>query len=181
MVKRPNEIAEIVVNGQRFRDWTSVQVENRISEPYPRFTFECTEFINVPSSWTALQFKPGDVVQVFLAGHPAVFGYITERHVAYDAKNHGVRLVGVGKTYDLTDMSIYSQSGSYDNHSWRSFTQAMLAPYGIGLQTIGAIDDAPFKNMHVQPGEIVIAAIERYARHRRILVGSSPDGKLVGI
>ncbi|MFK4534280.1 prophage tail gpP-like protein [Bradyrhizobium ottawaense] len=181
MAKRRDEIAELRVNGMIFRDWTSVQVENRITEWFPRFTFECTEFIKVPTSLTALQFKPGDVVEVYLAGQQAVYGYVTERHVGYDAKNHGVRIIGVGKTFDLTNTSIYEQSGSYDNQSWQSFAQAMIAPYGIGLITKGAIDNTPFKNLHVQPGEIVAAAIERYARHRKIVVGSSPDGQLVAL
>src|SRR5262245_5092176 len=94
------EIATLGVQGILFTDWTSIRVESRVSEPYPTFMFECTEETPVPLQRVALQFLPGDAVTVYLGGQIALKGYIDERHVAYDARNHAVRLQGSGDSRD---------------------------------------------------------------------------------
>jgi hypothetical protein len=52
------------INGQRFRDWTSVTVQHRWIEGFPIFKFECTEKEPLPPQWRLLQFKEGDGVEV---------------------------------------------------------------------------------------------------------------------
>jgi prophage tail gpP-like protein len=106
---------------------------------------------------------------------------VTERHVAFDANNHGVRIVGVGKTFDLVSCSVWSQGGSYDNQSWSQMTKKLINPLGIELQEKGNVDKKPYEQIHVQPGEIIASAIERYAKQRKIVIGSTHDGKLLGI
>lgn len=184
----PREVAVLIVNGQKYEDWTSVWVEARITEWYPIFQFECTEFDNKgirqmtqAALYKNLRIKPGDVVEVYLAGFPAVLGYVTERHVAYDANNHGVKIVGKGKSFDLTTTSVWSQGGSYDNQSWSQLARALIAPAGVGLAIKGAIDETPYEQIQVQPGEIISQALERYARQRKIVLGSTEKGELLAI
>jgi prophage tail gpP-like protein len=181
----PQEVAVLVVNGRQFRDWTSVLVEQRFTEWFPIFQFECTEELdNRPTSKRVaanLQIKPGDIVEVTLGGQSALLGYVVERHVGYDARNHGVKIVGVGKTWDLTNTSVFSQGGSYDNQSWSQFANALIGPSGVKLKEVGAVDSTPFENIHVQPGEIISQALERYARMRKIVLGSSPHGDLLAV
>ena len=100
------EIATLEVRGNLFTNWTSVRVEQKVTDAFPVFQFECTEESPIPLKLDAMQFIPGDVVRVYVGGVPAVFGYITERHVAYDAKQHAVRLIGVGDTFDLTNSMV---------------------------------------------------------------------------
>ncbi len=181
MAKNPTEIATLTVNGQKFEDWTTVHVEQRHLEWYPIFSFDCTEQTPAPSVRANLQIKPGDAVSVSLAGMPVLFGYVTERHVGYDAKNHGVRIVGKGKTFDLTNTSVFSKGGSYDNKSWSQLAQALISDAGITMKTKGQLDEKPFENCHVLPGEIVSQCLERYARMRAILIGSTPFGEMLAI
>jgi prophage tail gpP-like protein len=181
-VKNPNEIAGIEVNGRLFHDWTSVMVEARYADWYPIFSFECTEDSPVPIDWRALQFAPGDVVKVTLAAQPAVHGYVTERHVGYDKRNHGVRIIGCGKTIDLPTSSVpLEKTGNHDGKSWPQLAQDLMSHLGIPLEMRGAVDATPFEQIQVQPGETIASAQERYARMRKIVIGSSPNGALIAI
>ena len=48
----PQEVATLTVNGRDYKDWTSVTVENHITQAFPIFQFECTEFTPAGSERT---------------------------------------------------------------------------------------------------------------------------------
>ena len=177
--KDPTEIAELKINGALFRDWTSVSVTQQFAKWHPLFSFDCTEEFPLKKSAALLQIKPGDVVEVLLAGQLAVSGYVLERHVGYDARQHGVKIAGAGKTWDLTNTSVFEQSGSFDGKNIAQLAQALIGPSGCGLQLRGAVDLTPFKNIQVSPGEIISQCIERYARMRKVVLGSTETGDLL--
>src|SRR5262245_5732984 len=87
------ETATLQVDNQLFTDWTSIRVEHRFTEAYPTFQFECTEESPMPVKIPDLQFHPGQIVDVWLGNQQVLHGYITERHVAYDATTHAIRLI----------------------------------------------------------------------------------------
>jgi prophage tail gpP-like protein len=174
------ELAILEVRGQYFANWTTVRVEQKWTEAFPTFQFECSEEVEVPLSVSGSQFVPGDVVRVYLGGAPAVFGYITERHVGYDKGQHGVRLIGCGDTSDLVNSSV--PLDKLDGHDGKSVTQLakdISMHLGIQIHERGAVDGTPFENIQIQPGETPIQAIERYAKHRDILIGSEANGGLL--
>jgi prophage tail gpP-like protein len=176
------ELMTLEVRGGLFTNWTSVRVEQRVTEPFPVFQFEVTEESPLPQSWDAMQFVPGDIVQVYVGGVPAVFGYITERHVGFDAGNHGVRLIGCGDTVDLTNSSVpIEQLDGHDGQSWSALARDLMQHLGIQLKEKGSVDQTPFENVQIQPGETIMAAIERYAKMRNIVIGSDPTGGLLAI
>jgi prophage tail gpP-like protein len=176
------EIATLEVRGTLFTNWTTVRVEQHVTEPFPKFQFECTEESPMPASWDALHFLPGDIVRVYVGGVPAVFGYITERHVGFDEKNHGIRLIGCGDTVDLTNSSVpIEKLDGHDGQSWSALARDLMMHLGIKLETKGAVDETPFKNIQIQPGETIMMAIERYAKMRNIVIGSNAMGGLLAI
>jgi prophage tail gpP-like protein len=176
------EIATLEVRGGLFTNWTSVRVEQRVTEPFPVFQFEATEESPIPQTWDALQFVPGDVVRAYVGGVPAVFGYITERHVAFEANNHAVRLVGCGDTVDLTDSMVpIEKFNGHDGQSWSALARDLMQHLGIGLKEVGHVDPTPFENIQVLPGETIMQALERYAKHRNIVIGSNANGGLLAI
>ena len=176
----PKDIATLEVRGQLFTNWTSVRVEQRWTEAFPVFQFDCSEEIDIPLTVSGLQFQPGDVVRVFLGGHDAVFGYITERHVGFDAQNHGVRLIGTGDTADLTNSAVpLDKLGGHDGQSVHQLAQSLSEHLGIQIHRRGAVDDEPYQNIQVQPGETPMSVIERYARPRNIVIGSEANGGLL--
>jgi prophage tail gpP-like protein len=174
------EIATLEVRGSLFTNWTSVRVEAKVTEPFPVFQFECTEEAPVPLTINGAQFVPGDVVRVYLGGMPAVYGYITERHVGYDATNHGVKLIGCGDTVDLVESSVpLDKLGNHDGKSVMQLARDLSQHLGINIFRKGAVDDSPFKNIQVMPGETPMQVIERYAKLRDIVIGSLPEGGLM--
>jgi prophage tail gpP-like protein len=176
------EIATLEVRGALFTNWTTVRVEQRVTQPFPTFQFECTEESPVPLVWDALQFVPGDIVRAHVGGVPAVFGYITERHVGFDEKNHGVKIIGCGDTVDLTNSSVpIEKLDGHDGQSWSNLATDLMAHLGIGLTQMGAVDNTPFEKIQIQPGETIMMAIERYAKMRNIVIGSNANGGLLAI
>jgi len=176
------EIITLEVRGGLFTNWTTVHVEQLVTKPFPTFQFECTEEADIPLRWDALQFVPGDIVRVYVGGVPAVFGYIVERHVGYDSKQHGVRLIGCGDTVDLTNSSVpIDKLDGHDGKSWSALARDLMAHLGIKLKEHGAVDNTPFENIQIQPGERIMEALERYARMRNIVIGSNANGGLLAI
>jgi len=176
------EVATLQVRGSLFTNWTSIRIEQNISEWFPKFQFECTEESPMPLVVDALQFIPGDVVTAYVGGVPAVFGFITERHVAYDAQQHGVRLVGVGDTFDLTSSMVpLEKLNGHDGQPWMALAADLANHLGIKIIPRGAVDGAPFENIQVQPGEVISQILERYARMRNIVIGSNATGGLLAI
>jgi prophage tail gpP-like protein len=181
-VRRPGskEIATLEVRGSLFTNWTSVRVEQKVTEAFPVFQFECTEETPVPLTINGAQFVPGDVVRVYLGGMPAVFGYITERHVGYDAAEHGVKLVGCGDTVDLVESSVpLEKLGNHDGKSVTQLARDLSEHLGVNIFERGSVDGTPFENIQVQPGETPMQVIERYAKMRDIVIGSNANGGLL--
>jgi prophage tail gpP-like protein len=191
---KPQEIAVLTVNGEEFKDWTSVYVQLRSHEPFDIFNFTCTERERradddrsplpsqptLPRYWNLTRLKPGDSVTITLAGHLAITGWITVRQAAYGPQDHGVQLIGKGKGTDLARSSVDDKSGSFDQQSWSQIARKVCAPFGIGVKTEG-IDEKKFDNVQVQPGELCFSFLERLARHRKIELGSTPDGNLLAL
>lgn len=176
------EIMTLEVRGKLFTNWTSARVEQRVTEPFPTFQFECSEESPIPLIWDAMQFVPGDIVRVYVGGVPAVFGYITERHVGFDATNHAVRLIGCGDTVDLTNSMVpIEKLNGHDGQSWSALARDLMQHLGIQLKEKGAVDQTPFENIQIQPGETIMQAIERYAKMRNIVIGSNATGGLLAI
>lgn len=187
--RRGTEIATIVVGGRRFDDWTSVEVQARVGDTNSTFTFECTEKpeSGLPPATGArravtetLQFMPGARCEVYLSKQLAVTGFITMRQAGYDAENHGVQLAGKSATWDIASSSVVDKS-KFDGYPWAAIARKLIAPFGIALETVGSVDTEPFEQMTVQPGELVWSALERLARSRKIVLGSTERGNLLAI
>src|SRR5262245_59486821 len=175
----PDEVATIIVNGARFDDWESVWVQHRWAEAYPLFRFTAAEREPIPDIWTKLQWKPQDEVTIYLGRYLAITGTILVRQVAYDANNHGVMLQGVGNTWYAARASILGKN-KFDGMTWEQVARSVLAPFGIYLKTIGALNAIPFKKLQNEPGETVWHFLERIARPRGIVLGSDHEGNMLG-
>ena len=176
------EVITLQVNGELFTNWKSVRVEQKVTEWFPTFQFESTEETPVPLTVNGAQFIPGDIVRVYVGGIPAIYGYINERHVGYDTKNHGVRLIGAGKTMDLTNSCVpLDKLNGHDGKSWVQLATDLSAHLDVPVRSIGAVDDTTFESVAIQPGETIQAVLERYARMRNIVIGCDPYGALLAI
>jgi prophage tail gpP-like protein len=175
----PDEVATILVNGRQFDDWESVWVQHRYAEAWPLFRFTAAERDPLPELWTTLQFKPGDECAIYLGGILAIVGVITVRQVAYDANSHGVQLQGKGVTWYAAEGSIIDKDGNFDNQNFEQAANRVIAPFGVGVKTIGTLNPTPFARLQVEPGEKLWDFLERIARPRGIVMGSDHLGNFL--
>jgi prophage tail gpP-like protein len=182
---KPEEIAVLEVNGQKFDDWESVWVQSKMNDPYTYFRFTAAErdpVFKVPNTfpqWQKLQFKPGDQCTITLAGQLACTGLIEIRQVAYDAHQHGVMLIGKTNTHAAARSSVDTQTGNFDNKNIQQVAQEVLAPYQVGLKIIGSLDLTPFVHLQNEKGELVWDFLERIARFRGAIMGSDEKGNFL--
>jgi prophage tail gpP-like protein len=174
-----DEVATIVVNERRFDDWETVWVQHRWAEAYPLFRFTAVERDPIPEWWGRLQFKPGDECAIYLGGILAVTGVITVRQTSYDANQHGVMLQGKGITWYAARGSILDKDGKYDGMTFEQVARKVIAPFGIGVETIGKLNAIPFERLQLEPGKNLWDFLEGLARPRGIVMGSDHLGNLL--
>jgi prophage tail gpP-like protein len=179
MTIKPEETATIVVEGRRFYDWESVFVQHRWTEAFPLFRFTAAERDRPATLWEKLQFKPGDECAIYLGGILAIVGVINLRQAAYDANSHGVMLQGVGMTWYASRGSIIDETGNYDGKTFEEVARKVIAPFGIGVKTIGTLNKIPFEKLQVEPGENLWNFLERIARPKGIVLGSDHLGNML--
>lgn len=179
MTIKPEETATIVVRGTRFYDWESVFVQHRWTEAFPLFRFTAAERDRPATLWEKLQFAPGDECAIYLGGILAISGVILLRQASYDANAHGVMLQGVGMTWYATRGSILDEKGNFDGQTFEQVARKVIAPFGVGVKTIGTLNAEPFKKLQVEPGENLWNFLERIARPKGIVMGSDHLGNLL--
>jgi len=179
MTIKPEETATLVVRGRRFYDWESVFVQHRWAEAFPLFRFTAAERDRPATLWEKLQFQPGDECAIYLGGILAITGVILLRQASYDANAHGVMLQGVGMTWYASRGSIIDEKGNFDGKTFEEVARKVIAPFGVGVKTIGKLNAEPFEKLQVEHGENLWNFLERIARPRGIVMGSDHLGNLL--
>lgn len=178
---KPQEVATLIINGTPYRDWTSVMVRREYGAAVSEFQFSCTEGVPFAKDWAAMRIKPGDACTILLAGQLALTGYVYLRQASYDARRHGVMIIGRSLTGDVVDSSAPVNTGEFKNQNWEAIARKMLEQFKVPLMMRGggAAAMLPFKRADVQPGESVFQFLERLARQRGIVLSDDESGNLV--
>ena len=109
----------------------------------------------------------------------AITGVVTVRQVAYDANNHGIQLMGKGVTFWASRSSIIDESGNFDGQTFEQVAKKLIAPFGVGVQTVGTLNSIPFERLQVEPGEKLWDCLERLARPKGVVMGSDHLGNVL--
>src|SRR5882672_10164857 len=133
----PQEVAQLIVEGTVFEDWESVWVQHRWSDGWPLFRFTASERADMPTLWTALQFKPGDACTITLGGQLAITGIILTRQTAYDATNHQVELSGAGRTWAAGTSSIPPEKANFDGMTLKQLADKAYGDRGVTVRQVG--------------------------------------------
>jgi len=183
--QRPDEIATLIVRGQKFEDWESVLVQERWADSFSYFKFTAAErdreILSQTPLWSRLQFRPDDPCTILLAGQPAIKGFIETRQIAYDAASHGVMLIGKSTPAWPARSSVDTKTGNFDGKNVEQIAREVLAPYAgfVNVKTVGMPNPMPFDKMQNQPGEMIWDFLERIARVRGIVMGSDAFGNFL--
>ncbi|PNG27900.1 phage baseplate assembly protein [Methylocella silvestris] len=138
----PTEIAQIVCNGQIYDAWTSVEVVVDWPDPLTTFRFTCVEPVSKNATFKALQLKPSDSVDIILAGHKVISGYVSDRQASYDKDNHGVMIQGYSKFIDAIVSEVPIEQSQFRNYSFEQIAKKILKPFGISIAMEHAAKDA---------------------------------------
>lgn len=175
----PAEVAQLVVNGVKFEDWESVWVQHRWADGWPLFRFTASERADMPTLWTALQFKPGDACTITLGGQLAITGIILTRQTAYDANNHQVELAGAGRTWAAGTSSVDAEKANFDGMTLKQLADKAYGDRGVTVRQIGTLDETPFPHLQATPGEQVFDFVDKQARLRGATLGSDHLGNML--
>jgi prophage tail gpP-like protein len=88
-------------------------------------------------------------------------------------------LQGVGMTWYATRGSIIDEKGNFDGQTFEQVARKVIAPFGVGVKTIGTLNAIPFEKLQVEHGENLWNFLERIARPRGIVMGSDHLGNLL--
>lgn len=169
----------LVVEGTKFEDWESVWVQHRWSDGWPLFRFTAAERADMPTLWTALQFKPGDACTITLGGQLAITGIILTRQTAYDASNHQVELAGAGRTWAAGTSSVDAKKANFDNMTLKQVADKAYGDVGVTVRQIGTLDETPFPHLQATPGEQVFDFVDKQARNKGATLGSDHLGNML--
>lgn len=166
----------LIVNGKEYGGWKEVRVRRSLEAMTPTFDLLVSDrWAGQASPW---QIRPGDACQVFLDGHIVATGYVDESLPFFSATDHGIQVVGRGKTADLIDCSAVFGSGEWHNRKLDQIAVDLCKPFGIEV-VVAANQGAAFKQFAIQEAETVFESLERLARQRGVFYQENAQGQLV--
>src|SRR6266705_3540677 len=87
------ETASIFVAGMEFKDWETVMIHREMAGALPHTAiFTATEISPGANDIRSLQIAPWDRVRIYLAGIPALTGYVDARQAIFDKGRHVVQI-----------------------------------------------------------------------------------------
>jgi prophage tail gpP-like protein len=178
----PKETCEVVCNGQRYSDWTTMTITRAMNETAASFNLTVAENNEGGASWGGARLRPGDEVKILLAGEQVMTGLIYVRQGVMNDKGRAIMIQGASRTRELVISSHVAKGGQYKGYNFEQIASAVVAPYGFnfrwGNMPKGA--DKPFRDPQVFIGETSFEFLERLARQRGVKMHCDPQGDLVG-
>jgi prophage tail gpP-like protein len=178
MAFKPDEVAEITVNGMRYRDWKSVTVKLAEGESNNTFRLTVSEGRPLASRWADMQIRPGDHCTITLGGELAITGYVETRQVAYTAEQHGIEIIGVSHTKAAADGAAMTETQEFRKESFQQIGDKLLPKHGIKLVPKTALPGKPFHRASIAPGQSTFEFLESLARMRGITLGTDTQGNM---
>lgn len=164
------------IGGRRFDGWTSVSIDRRLDALCGAFALGLTDrWPGQPERW---RIETGDQAQLLVDDEPVVNGWIDRARYKVTAHNHPLDVAGRSRTCDLVDCSAIHSPGSWRGRTIGQIATDLTRPFGIAVTVVGD-PGPPFSRFALEPGETVLAAIERMTVLRGLLATTDAAGDLV--
>jgi prophage tail gpP-like protein len=122
---------------------------------------------------------PGPAVTIAIDGTPVLTGWLEKITGKTTAKSLTCKLAGRDKTGDLVECAAFPKGPTeYRNIGLLAFVTLICAPYGIPVRADVDLGDV-FDRLSMSPHETALAAIDKAARQRSVLVVSDGVGGLL--
>jgi prophage tail gpP-like protein len=182
---RREEICEVRTAAGIFRDWTAVSISfsygTEVGDTARLFSLQLAE-VGAPKNYAAMRLKPGDIVDIALAGKVIILeGHIKTRQAAFDANRHGIQIEGMSKAAIIFEASLSVDNGQFRGYTFEAIARSVLERQGLKFRMENPPPGAsePFRNVIVQHGETTYDFLERLARQRGLWIQVQGDGSVV--
>lgn len=165
----------LLVKGQLFTGWQSVEINLGIEQLAAAFTVAITATTGTPASWTI---KKGDPCVLQVAGKPIITGHVDDHQPLRNENGRSVVVSGRSKTGDLVDCAAIHKTGSWSNRPLEAICADLCAPFGIAV-VVDCATGKPFPRFAIQQGESPFEAMDRAAKLRGVLLMTTPGGALL--
>ena len=133
----PLEICTIVAGGQRYDNWETVEVSHNVMQVVDHVMLTVSEISTKAVSWASLKLKPGDSVQVLLAGEAVVNGWVYLRQATTDTNSHSVQIGIASPAQEIVASTVETKPGIYKNQSAQQIGSALAGKMGVGFSIAG--------------------------------------------
>lgn len=164
----------LIVNGQRYGGWQSIQIQRGLEQIAGRFELSLTERWGNQTERRPLH--PGDACQISVDGETVITGFIDEVVTDYDHRSHSIRIAGRDTTGDLVDCS--APSFNWKGQTLLQVAEKLCQPFSISVTSDTDIGGA-FKSKSDNEGDTVFEILEQASRIRGVLLVSDGQGNLL--
>jgi len=168
--------AVLIIDGQEYMEWESVQVRAAMYENTRTCRFTASEK-EVPPSRSAMRIKPGQACKVMLDDQLAMTGFVITRTVSFSGNDHMVELQCQGQWGTTSGGAHVSQTGEYKNITVQQLAEIVGKPYGAMVEGAAA-NMMKFPRVSVVPGASAWETLEPYLRATQTPVSETAEGKL---
>jgi len=165
---------ELLVNGARYRRWTSMSVSAAMDSCSGAFSLSLTEKSDVRDEpWPIL---PGDACEVRAGDDVLVSGFVEVFRPSFGASDHTINVQGRDRTGDLVDCSVLASE--YRKVNVLELARLVCRPFGVSVRADVDVGDR-IRCVAVQQGESAWELIERYCRQRKLLAMADGAGGML--
>jgi prophage tail gpP-like protein len=176
-VGRPPDELTLNVGGNALSGWEEIEV-SLLLEGFPN-SFSIAMSSQQPIGGDLIA-KAGDPCSVMLGNDLVITGYVDRDVTNGSATQHGISLIGRGKTQDLVDCSAEWPSGQLIQGTALDIARKLALPYTIGVELgDGAEPGPPVPQWCLNYSETGATIIQRVARNAGLLAYEDASGKLI--
>lgn len=172
---RPDQIAVVTANGQKYDIWTQIEVSRTTADP------AIDHALLTVAEVSGLKLQPGDPATVTLAGQTVMKGRVYLRQGAVDANQHMVQIGIASRAQVVMASTVDGKPGQYINQTLQQIGSAVFGKVGVNF-TVENVPGANlvFKRVSEHIGESRFAFVERLGRMRNIYLMDDGQGGFLG-
>lgn len=179
---RPDQIAVVTANGQRYDIWTQIEVSRSVPDVIDHALLTVAEISPRSRGFiSSLKLAPGDDATVTLAGQLVLRGRVYLRQAAVDASNHQVQIGVASAGQVVMSSTVDANPGQYINQTLQQIGSACFGKVGVSFKIDGAPSGAnlPFPRVSEHIGESRFSFIERLCRMRNVHMVDDGEGGIL--
>lgn len=160
---------QLEIGGTVYSGWEELTVSKSIEAIAGKFTLAV-------SSLDPFPILAGDECKLSLDGEVVITGWVDSVAADIDSSNRTVSVSGRDKAGDLVDCSALNDSQEFNDISFKSLMEKLVAPFGLKVTVIPSLEK--FTKFALQQ-ETVFSAIDRACKLRGVFPNSDNEGNIV--